>query len=110
MQFEKGRPKTGGRAKGARNRIAYKLIEALERDFQEHGEEAVRITRIERPYDYLKIIASVIPRELEIVTENRVMELTDDELNDLIEARLAELAERRRAALAPASGEEPTTH
>ncbi len=42
MQFQKGH-KSPGRAKGARNRVAYKLIEALEKDFQEHGDEAVEV-------------------------------------------------------------------
>ncbi len=81
-QFEKGH-KGGGRAKGARNRIAYKLIEALEKDFQEHGEEAVKIARIERPVEYLKIIASVIPKEFSL-EDNRLNDLNDDELEILI--------------------------
>lgn len=48
-QFQKGNPGGPGRVKGSRNRIAYKLIEALEKDFQDHGEQAIKIARIERP-------------------------------------------------------------
>jgi hypothetical protein len=84
MQFEEGRPKTGGRVKGARNRIAYKLIEALAKDFEEHGEEAIRIARIERPHEYLKIIVSTMPKEFEI-TDSRLQDISDDELELLIE-------------------------
>ncbi len=96
--FEKGH-KGPGRAKGARNRIAYKLIEALERDFQEHGEEAVKIARIERPVEYLKIIASVIPKEFSL-EDNRLNDLNDDELEILIN----ELRAKLRTAIVEEAG------
>ncbi len=107
MQFQKGHKGGPGRTKGARNRIAYKLIEALEKDFQEHGEEAVKIARIERPVEYLKIIASVIPKEFEIV-DSRLNELSDEELDVFI----AKLRGQLRGSVATDAGsrEEPTTH
>jgi hypothetical protein len=98
--FERGRAKTGGRAKGARNKISTAFLEALAKDFEEHGETAIKIMRIERPAEYVKVIASILPKEFEI-TENRLMEIPDDELDILINyarRRLAERAER---------GEEP---
>ncbi len=104
--FEKGH-KGPGRSKGARNRIAYKLIEALEKDFQEHGEEAVKIARIERPVEYLKIIASVIPKEFEII-DGRLNELSDEELDVFIAKLRGQL---RSSVVADAgSGEDPQTH
>jgi hypothetical protein len=60
--FEPGREKTGGRRKGARNRISTALLEALAADLEQFGEEAIKITRIERPSDYLKICAALIPQ------------------------------------------------
>ena len=44
IPFEPGRPKTGGRVKGTRNKISMSFLEALARDFAEFGEEAIRIT------------------------------------------------------------------
>jgi hypothetical protein len=40
-QFKPGDPrtKTGGRRKGSRDRIETKMLEAIARDFEEHGEE-----------------------------------------------------------------------
>jgi hypothetical protein len=35
--FEKGRQKTGGRAKGARNKLSVAFLEAFAADFEEHG-------------------------------------------------------------------------
>ena len=103
--FEKGRQKTGGRVKGSRNRIAYKLIEALEKDFEEHGEQAIKIARIERPVEYLRIIASVIPKEFEIV-DGRLTELSDEELDVFIARLRAQL--RSPVATDTRSREEPT--
>ena len=105
--FEKGKTKTGGRVKGSRNRIAYKLIEALEKDFEEHGEVAIKIARIERPVEYLRIIASVIPKEFEIV-DGRLAELSDEELDVFIATLRGQL--RSPVATDAGSGEEPTTH
>jgi hypothetical protein len=81
--FQKGQPKTGGRRKGTRDRIATALLDALAKDFEEHGEEAVRITRVERPAEYLKIMASILPKELEI-SHSRIEELTDEQIATIL--------------------------
>ena len=56
--WEKGKAKTGGRVKGVRNKISQAFLEALAKDFEEHGEAAIKIMRVERPTDYCKVIAS----------------------------------------------------
>jgi len=63
--FEPGREKTGGRRKGSRNRISTALLEALAEDFEQFGKEAIKITRVERPGEYLKICASLVPQAFE---------------------------------------------
>jgi len=63
--FEPGREKTGGRRKGSRNRISTALLEAIAEDFEKHGAEAIKITRVERPAEYLKICASLVPQAFE---------------------------------------------
>ena len=80
MTFQPGQ---GGRRKGARHRISTALLETIAKDFAEHGEEVVKITRIERPTEYLKIVASLLPRELE-VTIGPLEQISDDELEKLI--------------------------
>ena len=59
--FVKGQPKTGGRRKGSRDRISRALLEALADDFEKYGAEAVKICRVERPAEYLKLCASLVP-------------------------------------------------
>ena len=94
-QFKPGHPSRGGRRKGSRDRIATALLEALAEDFEKHGAQAVKIARVERPVEYLRVIASLLPKELEITTNNSLRELTDDEL-DFFVAQLR--AERTTAA------------
>ena len=57
--FEKGRPKTGGRTKGAKNRLSHAFLTALAEDFEQHGIEALKIARIERPVEYIKVVAGL---------------------------------------------------
>jgi UTP:GlnB (protein PII) uridylyltransferase len=103
--FQKGQNQKSPGRKGARNRLSTALLEALAKDFEEFGVEAVKITRIERPSEYLKIVAGILPKELEIV-DNRLAEVSDDELDTFIE-----LARQRRAAGSnTGSREDQTTH
>jgi hypothetical protein len=71
-QFKAGEPSRGGRRKGSRDRIETKMLEAIARDFEEHGEEAIRICRVERPNEYLKLVASLLPREVEATIDGNV--------------------------------------
>jgi len=83
--FTKGNPgKGGGRRKGSRDRISTALLEAIAKDFEEFGEEAVKIARVEKPVEYLRIVASLLPKEFEIV-DSRLHDITDEELDAFIE-------------------------
>jgi hypothetical protein len=80
--FTKGNPgKGGGRRKGSRDRISTALLEAIANDFEEFGEEAVKIARVEKP---VRIVASLLPKEFEIV-DSRLHDITDEELDAFIE-------------------------
>jgi UTP:GlnB (protein PII) uridylyltransferase len=93
--FEPGRSgNPSGRPNGARNKIATTFLEALAEDFAEHGAAAIKIMRIERPADYVRVIASLMPRELEI-TSTQLTEVSDDELDVFITYARERLLERR---------------
>jgi len=66
-----------------RNRLAKKLLTTLEKDFNEHGEAAVAELRETDPGAYLRVVASLIPREVH-VTVDPIDELTDDDLDRYI--------------------------
>lgn len=85
-QFMPGNSASPGRPKGARNKLGELLLEALVADFETEGAAAIVKVRTERPQDYLKVIASLLPRELKI---ERADELSDAE----VDQRLRQLAE-----------------
>jgi len=58
----------GGRRKGTRDRINTALLEAIAKDFEEFGADAVKIARVERPVEYLRVVASLLPKNLRLPT------------------------------------------
>jgi hypothetical protein len=91
--FESGRTKTGGRVKGAKNRLSHAFLTALADDFEQFGVDAIKIARVERPVEYVRIVASLMPRELEI-SETHLMQIDDNELDAFIEFARRRIAER----------------
>jgi hypothetical protein len=80
---EKGRFVTGniggGRPKGSRNKLGEAFLDALHEDFNEHGVAAIQAVRKDKPDQYLKVIASILPKELN-VNVNDMDSLSDDEI------------------------------
>ena len=54
----------------------------LSEDFAAHGKAAIVQCRMEKPDVYVKIIAALMPKELDI--KRPLDDLTDDELNSAI--------------------------
>jgi hypothetical protein len=61
------------------------LLNALVADFEEFGPAAVRIMRVERPSDYCRLVASLVPKEM-IVQESALAGMTDEELAEHLAA------------------------
>lgn len=84
---ERGRfivpPVSPGRPKGARNKLGEAFIQALHDSFEQHGPETIETVRVEKPDQYLKVIASLLPKE-HTLNINDVDNLTDDELAERI--------------------------
>ena len=55
-----------GRPKGSRNKLSESFLQALADDFEQHGREVVETVRMTRPHEYLKIVAAVLPKQMEI--------------------------------------------
>ena len=53
-------------SKGSRNKLSDAFLQALADDFEAHGKGVVEKVRTERPQDYLKIVASVMPKRMEV--------------------------------------------
>src|SRR4051812_30804345 len=72
-----------GSRKGARNRLQGNFVSALSDHFDEVGKVAIDIVFKESPKDYLKIIASVLPKEF-ILEDGRLESMSDEEITEYL--------------------------
>ncbi|HEY4856194.1 MAG TPA: DUF5681 domain-containing protein [Xanthobacteraceae bacterium] len=72
-----------GRPRGSRNKLGEVFITQLYTDWLEHGEAVIATVRMAKPDAYLKVVASLLPKQLEI-KEGTFDGLTDEQLAALI--------------------------
>lgn len=89
-------PNPAGRPKGSRNKLSESFLAAMSDDFEQHGVEVIEKVRIERPQDYLKIIASIVPKEF-LVKEQSLEDMSDDELLEVLASVRSIIATSGRA-------------
>lgn len=80
---QSGNPK--GRPVGSKDRITEKFLDALLKDFKEHGVQAIASMRFNNPADYIKVVAKLVPTEakVEVIKKRESSELTDRELESI---------------------------
>jgi hypothetical protein len=111
-QFKPGNP-GGGRPLGSRNRLSEIALAALGEDFAEHGKAAIEKVRREKTHVYLQIVASLLPRQLQVERTSVLGELSDEELTmleEMLAAGRAKLIEQHKgaaAAIEPADTKHP---
>ena len=67
MTFVKGQSgNPNGRPAGSKNKISEKFISAITADFEKHGETVIEQVRCEKPENYLKIVADLVPKDYNI--------------------------------------------
>lgn len=82
-RFVAGNGGNGGRPKGSRNKLGEAFLSDMLADWEAHGPAAIATVRDEKPDAYLKVIASILPRDLN-VNINPADEMTDDQILDRI--------------------------
>lgn len=79
----------GGRRKGSRNKLTETFLDAIANDFAEHGTEAIARVRASDPATYLRLIGSIVPKELILQREQSPPinwdDITQEELLEFIE-------------------------
>jgi Family of unknown function (DUF5681) len=84
-----------GRPRGSRNKLSDDFVAALYNDFQEHGSAAIAACRAEKPDVYVRVIAGLLPKDMNIKVQ-QLDDLTDDQLM----RKLAVLTEMAKPLLA----------
>ena len=103
MPGQSGNPH--GRPKGSRNKLGEAFVAALHDDFTKNGVAAIEKVRATDPAAYVRVIASILPKQVEI-KEGAFDGLSDEELAALVAAARSALG----VAEGGGSGEQPTTH
>jgi hypothetical protein len=87
MTFRQG---VSGNPHGNRHRTRHLLnqefMQALLLNFRHEGKRAIEKVARNQPGVYLKILALLVPREMQIEHTNRIKQLTDEEIEQAIEA------------------------
>lgn len=78
-----------GKPKGSRHALGEAFVKALHDDFAAHGVSVIEAVRREKPDQYMKVVASLLPKEFKIETTS---DLTDEQLDARIRT-LANLVE-----------------
>ena len=93
-------PRPSNRPKRAKKTLADGFLEAIRADFRAHGAGVIAEVRAEKPDQYLKIVLSVLPKDLHL-NINSLEALSDDEIRQRIrglEAVLRPFLEKPRLA------------
>jgi Family of unknown function (DUF5681) len=103
---QSGNPR--GRPKGARNRLSEDFLTQLCDDFDTHGAAVIEQVRQEDPAAYLRVIVSVLPKDIKIDRRpdaGPLSDLTDEELRALLYATRNAVAQADEAAEEQGSSE-----
>ncbi len=68
-RFVAGNSGNGGRPKGARAKLGEAFLKAMQESFAQNGPETIEKVRNEKPDQYLKVIASILPKELDLTDD-----------------------------------------
>lgn len=74
-----------GRPKGSHNKFSESLVQLLSADYDEHGRDVIEQVRQKHPLQYLRLIASLLPKRRENKPIKQSGEkLSNEELEQLV--------------------------
>ena len=101
---QSGNPK--GRPRGCRHKISEAFLADILADYQEHGPQAIDRMRKEDPTAYVRMIASLVPKQID-KAPNPLEHFTNKELEQL-ETYLESIANNGESGAS--GGDRPTPH
>ena len=75
-----------GRPAGSRDRLTSAFIDKLSDDFARNGKKAIQACRRDDPAAYLRLVASLVPKELHLSQDNPLEQFSDEEIAALLQA------------------------
>lgn len=111
-RFQLGNP---GRPKGARNKLGEAFVQDVLANWEKNGAASIEVMRVNDPGAYVRVVASILPKELNLRV-NDFDDFTDDQLARELASIAAQLANaglgidaRDQAALGFDAGEGVTS-
>lgn len=93
-----------GRQKGSRNKLAEQFLTDVLNEWETHGAVAISDMREKNPADFCKMVASLLPKDVNL-NVNNLSELSDDELLSEMRKLHAGLAPILAQGVGEATGE-----
>ena len=82
---QSGNPK--GRPQGSRNKLSEQFIRDLCKAWEEYGAAALTTAAYTSPVEFIKVVASLMPRDVEVTaTQIKAEQMSDDQLLDIAAA------------------------
>ena len=82
-QFKDGHSGGPGRPKGARNKVTKAYLDAVAKSFAKNGPEVLEIIKEKRPDVYMKLVAALVPKDLDVKYSGdvsvRVVQYSEDD-------------------------------
>src|SRR6478752_1247781 len=75
-----------GRPKGSRNKFSEEFLDDFREVWAEEGSNAIKTMAKDRPGDFVRVAAMLVPKEFLLGKSNPLADLSDDELVAIIEA------------------------
>ena len=92
-KWQKGvSPNPAGRPKGSRNKLAEQFVADVLAEWENHGAVAISDMREKNPGDFVKMVASLLPKDVNLNLNDNMSELSDDELLGQLRDLCAQLA------------------
>lgn len=106
MAFKKGQTgNPNGRPKGVRDKVTNAFLNDLEKDWRENGAAALKQAREQSPAVYVKMVASLVPKDLNVNHNRELNELSLAELKEHVSGLIGQVGGGGIGADAEDSGE-----